>query len=80
MMLWEEVFTALACVEGLVFSVFSSLGVCLLQVLEQLSGQTPVFSKGELGARVCRSVEPDDFSQILQLKRFKRQILMSSRK
>jgi hypothetical protein len=69
MMLWEEVFTTLTCVEGLV-----------LQVLEQLSGQTPVFSKGELDARVCLFVEPDDFSQILQLNRFKRQILMSSRK
>jgi hypothetical protein len=52
----------------------------VLQVLEQLSGQTPVFSKGELDARVCLFVEPDDFSQILQLNRFKRQILMSSRK
>jgi hypothetical protein len=80
MMLWEEVYTALTSVEGLVFSVFSSLGVYLLQVLEQLSGQTPVFSKGELGVRVYLSVEPDDFSQILQLNRFKRQILMSSRK
>jgi hypothetical protein len=65
-MLLEEVFTALTCVEGLVFSVFSSLGVYLLQVLEQLSGQTPVFSKGELGVRMCLSVEPDNFSPASQ--------------
>ncbi len=66
MMLLEEVFTAFTCVEGLVFSVFSSLGVYLLQVLEQLSGQTPVFSKGESGVRMCLSVEPDNFSPATQ--------------
>ncbi len=34
-------------------SLFHCFGIGILQVLEQLSGQTPVFSKGELDVKVC---------------------------
>ncbi len=48
---WEAV---IHNVEGLtLISLFHCFGIGILQVLEQLSGQTPVFSKGELDVKVC---------------------------
>jgi hypothetical protein len=40
-------------VEVLIFCLSHLFVIDLLQVLEQLSGQTPVFSKGEIVVRVC---------------------------